>query len=565
MNLLGLFWIRPYWLLLLPLIVLTVWMLSRRLGVSGDWVKVCDRHLLRWLVGDGAQGRRRRWVWWLLAFGLCLAAAALAGPSWQQTPSNSLSARLGRVIAVDLSRSMMAQDVKPNRLAQARFKLRDMLEAIDEGQVGLVAYGGRPFVVSPMTTDTQTIAGMVPALTPDIIPAGGSRADRAMLKAAELLEQAGFAQGDILLITDTASREDVSVAADLARRDYRVSVLAVGSEQGAPIPAANGFVKDAAGNIVVASVDTGALRRVARAGDGDFELLKAGETDLNSLLSAAGDRFTDRDDALAARWQDQGYLLLLLLLPLAALAFRRGWLLLLPMVLLPVAPSQAAEWEDLWLRSDQRAQKALRLEQHRQAAELAESPAIRGEALYRGEDYQQALQTWSAVDSADGFYNRGNALAHLGEYEQAIAAYDEALKRQPDMEDALTNKALIEQLLQQQQAEQQADQEQQDQQDQQQSGQEDSQSDTQQSSDQQEPQESEQQDSEQQQENESEEQQSEARQQMQAMAENWSEEDEQAMEQWLRRIPDDPGGLLRRKFLLQHQRSGNDDREAQQW
>jgi Ca-activated chloride channel family protein len=217
----------------------------------------------------------------------------------------------------------------------------------------------------------------------------------------------------------------------------------------------------------------------------------------------------------------------------------------------------------MWSRKDQQAWTALQAEQPARAAALARDPEIAGEGWYRAGDYDTASETWSALDSANAHYNRGNALALQGNFDGAIAAYDSALEIDSDMEDAIYNKNVIEQLRQQQQQQQQQDQQ--------------GQGDSQQKSDQdQESQSSEQSESEQEQqqsEGEQEQESSEEREQQEAEAERlqremqeaWSEEDAQAMEQWLRRIPDDPGGLLRRKFRNEYIRRGEKEPERESW
>ena len=180
--------------------------------------------------------------------------------------------------------------------------------------------------------------------------------------------------------------------------------------------------------------------------------------------------------------------------------------------------ANAGLWDDLWQRRDQQAQEALQAKDAEAAAGLAENPEITGEAWYRAGEYQRAEQAWAQRPTADTHYNRGNAFARAGDFDNAIAAYDAALELNPEMEDALFNRALVEELKEQQ--------EQQEQQQQQQEG-----------------------------EGESQEQQQQQDQ----------DEDAQAMEQWLRRIPDDPGGLLRRKFRNQHMRRGAPADEEKTW
>jgi Ca-activated chloride channel family protein len=568
----ALHFIRPAWLLMLPLAVLLPWLWKRSRRPAGDWGRVCDPHLLQWLsvkqvdqAGHGAGP-------WLAGLALLIATLALAGPAWQKLPDASYAARDARVVALDLSRSMLAEDLRPNRLTRARFRLADLLEETEEGQVGLVSYAGDAYVVAPLTSDMNTIANLLPALQPDIMPVAGSRADRAMDMAASLLERSGFQHGELLLVTDSATSRDAARARELRDRGIVTSVLAVGTPKGAPIPSGGGFVSDRAGNVVIAHMDRDALRAVAEAGGGRYSEL--GATDAMPWREHDGSEFEKRDDALGERWKDAGPWLVLLLLPLALLGFRRGLFFVLPLlalngILAPVT-AQAGLWEDLWQRKDQQAYEALQHDDAQAAAALAQDPSLSGEAWYRSKEYASAQDAWSGAPTADGHYNRGNALALMGEYDAAIRAYDAALAEQPGMQDALHNREVVEKLMEKQQQEQQQQQQQQEGDQDQSSG---SQSDSEQqegdaseqSQDQQgqEGDQADQQDAQQQQDQQGEEGQQDAQQQ--DYSESWSEEDAQAMEQWLRRIPDDPGGLLRRKFRSQHQRRGAPGDETESW
>lgn len=570
MSELALFhFLRPWWLLLLPLAVLIPWGWRRMRRPSGDWARVCDPHLLSWL-SVGREGRRGLGLGAISAgLALLLAILALAGPSWVKLPDASFTARNARVIALDLSSSMLAEDLKPNRLTQARYRLADLLLGTTEGQTGMVAYGGDAFVVSPLTNDTNTIANLLPALQPDIIPVGGSRADRALELASTLLQRAGNAGGEVLLVTDAADDRAAARARALRDEGILTSVLAVGTVEGAPIPSGGGFVTDRSGNVVIARLEAAALREVAAAGGGRYSTLANGS---QSAIWAdrEGRAFERREEALENRWQDAGPWLMLLILPFVLAGFRRGLLFTVALGVLPAlmpTEARAGWWEDLWQRKDQQAWSALRQDQAERAAALARDPALAAEAWYRAGEYDRAGHAWRGLEAADAHYNRGNALALQGDLDGAIAAYDRALEIDPDMNDAIYNKNVVEQLKQEQQQQQQQ---------QQQPGQGDSE-DGEDPRDQQ-VQPSGQAESEQ----EQGEQQSEGGQQNQAQAqerdseaeaerlqrelqEAWDEEDAQAMEQWLRRIPDDPGGLLRRKFRNEYLRRGQLEAEGETW
>ena len=567
MNLFDLvYFIRPGWLLLLPLVFLLPWWWRRGRRPSGDWERVCDPHLLQWLSVRQADEQVRNGGSWLAAAALLICIFALAGPSWQKLPDSSFTARDARVIVLDLSRSMLAEDLRPNRLTRARFRLADMLEATQEGQTGMVSYGGDAYIVSPLTNDVNTIANLLPALQPDIIPVAGSRADLALDLAASLLKRAGLGHGEILLVSDSADSRDAAKARELRDAGITTSVLAVGTVEGAPVPSAGGFVSDRAGNVVIANLERAGLQAVAEAGGGNYTELNAVDNE-PVWMQEGGTEFSRREDALGERWKDAGPWLVLLLLPLALVGFRRGLFFLMPLLIMPAlfygSPARADWWDDVWKTRDQQAFEALQSEDAEKAAALAEDPDLSGEAWYRSGEFANAMQAWKNLDSADAHYNQGNALALMGELDAAIAAYDRALTLDPEMEDAQLNRELLEKMKEQQEQEQQqnqdgesqdgesSDEQQEGDQSQQQEGQE---------GDASEEQEGEQQEG-QEQEGESGEQQSEQTEYVDA----WSEEDAQAMEQWLRRIPDDPGGLLRRKFRNQHQRRGAPEDETESW
>jgi Ca-activated chloride channel family protein len=340
--------------------------------------------------------------------------------------------------------------------------------------------------------------------------------------------------------------------------------LAVGTVQGAPIPSGDGFVSDKNGNIVVARLQRDELLSIATAGGGKYSELTTGSTAISPWAAVEGGEFALQDDALGERWKDAGPWLLLLLLPVVAFSFRRGLLFVLPLLVLPglliSTDAKAGLWQNLWSSKDQQAQIALLEDRAADAALLAQDPAIAGEALYRSGEFVEAGQRWSQSNQVDVHYNRGNAMAQAGEFEAALAAYQAALEQEPEMEDAIFNRDLVEQLQQEKEQQEQEDSEgESSDQESDQESEEGEQGDEQSSENQQDGEQSEE-ESEQQSEGEESAEPSESE-----MEQNWSEEDAQAMEQWLRRIPDDPGGLLRRKFRNQHQRRGAPADESETW
>jgi Ca-activated chloride channel family protein len=452
--------LRPWWLLTLAALPLLRRALSHGGADAGAWRGVVDAHLLPHLLDLQATARSSRVPRWLATFAWIVACVALAGPAWERLPQPLFQNRAARVFALELSPSMSAQDIKPSRYERARFKLDDMLAHSGGMQTALIAYAGDAFVVAPLTDDAHTVTNLVDALDPSVMPSAGNDTGRAIDLGVKLIRQAGLRGGEIVVFSDGADTDAVMAAQRARAAGIRVSVLGVGTDQGAPVALAQGgFLKDNAGDIVLPKLNAAALQAVAQAGGGRYVKVTVDSGDIEALLagapmqSAADARAVD---AVTTRFLDRGPWLVLLLLPLAALGFRRGWLMLLPLCFIAhTTPAQAFSWRDLWQRPDQQARAQLDAGHADKAQALARDPALRGAAAYRGGDYAAAESDFARRDDAQAQYNRGNALAKQQDYKNAIAAYDDALRQDPQLADARANKQAVEDWLKQQQKQQQ--------------------------------------------------------------------------------------------------------------
>jgi Ca-activated chloride channel family protein len=572
--------LRPACLLLLLPAAALLFKHWRSLHSGQSWQASISAELLPHML-SGVPSSPQRNPLFFIALAWSIAIIALAGPAWQKVPEPVQRKEDALVVLLDLSLSMLAQDLAPSRLVRSQQKLRDLLQNRTEGTTALVAYAGDAHVVAPLTDDDRTIANLLPALEPLMMPVRGSNPGAAIAAGVSLLRDAGLSRGRLLLVTDGIRESDLDDAQrSLAASAYTLSVLGVGTPQGAPIPAPDGFLKDGAGNIIIPRLDSAPLQLLARRSGGQYSELTLDERDLDRVLEQP--LLDEYGEAIAGdlriqRWEDMGFWLLPLLLPIALLSFRRGWLLGLVLFLPLPQPAMAFEWQELLLNRDQHAAALLEQGDAAAAAQRFTDPDWSAAAHYRAENYEAALEHYSQHDSATAWYNRGNSLARSGKLEEAIAAYDEALQRQPELEDASFNKELIEQLLQQQQQEQQKQDQQQQQQDQQQdqqqgqNGNQDQQQEPQSSTDpqQQSGDEQEQQGEQQEQQSQGQDEQQPEEQQSQASASRDAQEQEreQANEQWLRRIPDDPAGLLRRKFRYESQQreSERSDNNGPAW
>lgn len=456
--------LRPWWLLALLPAAILLYLLRKNKFQRGDWTRVCDAELLPYiLLEQPPQTRPGGGLLAVLATLSCI--LALAGPTWERLPGPAFRNDSALVVALDLSESMNATDIKPSRISRARYKIADILKQRKDGQTALLVYSGDAFTVTPLTTDTATINSQLEALTTDIMPSSGSNTRIALEKAVDLLRQAGLAQGHILLVTDGADANSVTQAERMLG-DYKLSVLGTGTPEGAPIPQpGGGFLKDAAGNIVVAKLDLDQLSQLAAAGHGLFQTVTAGDDDIERLGALFNDAVNRENsaqtDLLLQQWDEKGPWLLLLVLPWAALRFRKGLLQFALLCLLSWAMPQdalALDWQSLWQTADQRAQQAFAEQHYDQAAEQFNNPEWRAAAQYKAGQYQQAAETLKDTQTADGHYNRGNALAKAGQLQEALQAYQQALKLDPQHADAKFNKELVDKQLQQQKQPQKQDQ-----------------------------------------------------------------------------------------------------------
>ena len=459
MNMTEFHFIRPYWLMaIIPFVVIVILLLRNKLS-RGNWASVCDAELLPYLLEEKATTQSR----WPLTTGTLttlLVIIALAGPTWKLLPSPAFRNESALVIALNLSRSMNAEDIKPTRLTKARYKISDILTQRKDGQTALLVYAGDAFTVTPLTDDSETIKSQLPALMTDIMPSEGNNTALALNKAVELFKQAGLQKGHILLVTDRVNNDEaLNAASNLG--NYPLSILGVGTDEGAPIALSEGgFLKDDQGHILIPKLNSDEMIKLSEAGKGHYQTITANDADIKNLLASIDQpvqqETKENKNILLEQWDDKGPWLLLLVLPLAALSFRKGLLAIALFMLLPLPKnSYALEWKDLWQTKDQQAQHAFNNNQFEQAAALFENPDWKAVAHYRKGDYENALKSLSNNQTALSAYNQGNALAQSGQLEAAIKAYDHALSLNPNDADVKYNKELVEKELEKQKQNQQ--------------------------------------------------------------------------------------------------------------
>ncbi|PVZ20333.1 MULTISPECIES: VWA domain-containing protein [unclassified Pseudomonas] len=451
-------WARLGWLLTVPVLM---WLLARhwrRQQRTGRWHQLLPQAFHQALLSAG-RGRGARWHLMLLGLGWALALLALMGPGWQRLEQVEQKPGDPLVVMLQLTPEILATDVAPNRLAQARRKLLDLLRNRADAQTAIVVYAGSAHVLVPLSNDLATASNLLDALKPSLMPAPGQRADLAVAQAQGLLAQAGQGQGRLLLVTSALSdQERAGIDHLLGRQSPPLLILGIGTPDGAPVKLEDGqLLKDSQGAIALPRLDAGELARFAEHQRGYYQSARVDDHDLRAL-GLFDNTYAPHSASTSQRleaWADQGYWLLLPLLLIAALGARRGWLLcLLPLLLAAPHPAMAQGWGDLWLRPDQQGQRLLEANRPAEAARRFTDHRWQGMALFEAGDYASAAQQFARGDTAADHYNRGTALARAGQLEAALDAYDQALERQPDLAQALKNRAIVQQLLDERHAQQ---------------------------------------------------------------------------------------------------------------
>ena len=454
--------LRVEWLWLLPLWGLVLWFLPKIQSSQIDWAQWIAPPLQRlFVVSSQISQHRKKQLQVGFALIWIMGTLALAGPAWERFPKPLLVRDQARVILLDLSYSMLATDLQPNRLERARYKIEDLLNRFQEGQTAIVLYAGDAHTLVPLTEDVETIRTLLPSLHPSLMPVRGSRPDLAFENVIEMLNQVDIQNSHLVWITDGIDDQQVKPLQNLlSSQRHKLTVLAVGTPSGAPIVLEKGnYLKDTNNNIVIPQLDLAPLRAVAEALGGQVLPVQYDDSDLERLVASEekDQGFQEQEEELTTdRWREEGPWLFVLLLPLVAMIFRRGWLFVLVLTSWP-SLSQAWEWRDLFINDNQRAYELLEEGQAAEAAQTFEDSTWQGIASYKAQEYEAALQHWSNEESPITSYNRGNALARNGKLPEALQAYDQALAAKPDWEDAQFNRDLVAKLLDSQQKQPQED------------------------------------------------------------------------------------------------------------
>lgn len=449
----DLHFLRPWWLLALLVPPLILWLAARSDDLRDRWKGMIAPHLLDKLIVEATRHGRIN-PSWLLAGLMALGAVAAAGPAWQREAPPFVEDTAPLVIAVDLSPTMDAIDISPSRIERTKLKIRDILAARPGAKTAIVAYAGTAHLVVPLTEDASLIESYSDALATRIMPQPGKNTSAALSLANGLFKTEGMT-GTILFLTDGI--EPAGLDALKAANSNGIVILGIGTAEGGPVKTADGnFLTGAGGGRLLPKLDLEALKQVQSSTGADVATITDDDTDVRWIIQRVSTNFSDAQASEGNRWRDAGWWLVAPVALLLALSFRRGWVvrfsaLFLAIRLLTPAPAEAASFMDLWLTPDQQGRLAFEQSDFDAAAEHFRNPMWKGVAFYRAGRFQDALDTFAAVDTAESWYNQANTLLHLGKFEEAVTAYHKAIEKRKNWPDAEADLIIAERLLKEQQ------------------------------------------------------------------------------------------------------------------
>lgn len=443
--------LRPWWLLAILTAIAIAWLASRQSDIRLRWRDIIAPQLLDHLVSDDPS-RGRLQPYHITAILIALGAFAMAGPTWERELPPFVQDEAPLVIAIDLSQTMDAIDVTPSRLERAKLKVHDVLAARPAARTAIIAYAGSSHLVLPLTDDAGLVRTYVDSLATRIMPVPGKNTAGA-LAAAETVLQSAQAPGTILLMTDGVEAASFDQVAGFSGNN-NVVLLAIGTVEGGPVKTSDGgFATDSAGNRLFAKFDVDGLKRLQ--GNVSVATFTDDGSDVRWIVERIRTHFAQKAAEAETRWRDFGWWLTIPIVLLAALSFRRGWvvrwagmLLALHLIASP-DPSMAADlnFANMWLTPDQQGRLAYERDDYSGAAGAFRDNEWRGVALYRAGKFSEAIDAFAALDTADAWYNQGNALLHLNRLDQAVAAYKRALELRKDWPEAKANLAIAERLV----------------------------------------------------------------------------------------------------------------------
>jgi len=470
-----------YLIWLVPVVVaLFVWGAVRRRRILSTFASVRSQDSI---LPEQTTSRRRVKAA-LMVLSVLFLILALAGPRygyvWQEVERKGVDI----IVALDCSKSMLAEDVKPSRLERAKREIIDLLGMLEGDRIGLVAFAGEAFLQCPLTLDYGSFNIFLEALSPDYLPVGGTDLDGALTASMKAFKAEEATDKAIILITDGESTEGnpEEVAKKAAEMGVKIFTIGVGSKEGVPVPdPSGGFQKNRDGSILLSKLDAATLKRMAALTGGSFVRSVAGDMDLDAIYTQGIRKTMEARSLESSRkkvWENryQWFLGLSMVCLVFSLgvgdAKKNGAALILSIFLLMPQPARALDLASP-LEKGVKAFESADYEgalTHFIDAQLEDpdNPEIDfniGTAYYRLGKFDEAAESFERAAASEkkdlrgkGLYNLGNSRFKKGDVEKAIETWETLLKETPEDKKTTENldfaKKKLEEMKKQQQNQQ---------------------------------------------------------------------------------------------------------------
>ena len=409
------------------------------------WKRLFSKQLIPYLT---IKGTKRQFIVpkLLLITVLSLLTLAIAGPTWEKIEIPGQKTEAALVVLLDLSRSMLAEDIQPNRIERAKLKLKDFFAAKPQSKMALIAYAGTAHSVVPFSKDYKTIERQMDALRPDIMPVQGSNLAEAMDMADSLLAPI-IAPSTILIVTDNIKQDDIARISQSASHTH-VEVMAIATPNGATIPSGQSVLKDKQGNTVIPKLEVINMNQLDEMDNVNIITVTLDDSDVKILAARLRQNleFTIDRENQEDQWRDFGMYLTLPILLLSLFSFRRGWKVhWCFLISLNFACNEAGEFNlnEQFFTRDQQAQRLVDKGNYEEAAEVFQSYEHKGYAYYKSGELEKAVEAYSNDVSPNGFYNLGVLYSEMGDLESAQQAFNTAVELEPDFKQAQLNLNIV--------------------------------------------------------------------------------------------------------------------------
>lgn len=443
--------LRPEYLwLFLPIgLILILGVLSFR--DEERWKQHIASHLRPYVIQKGSN-QMRLWIHIFLMFFLSVAVLGLSGPTWSEIKVPGKILETPVVIVLDLSQSMMASDIQPNRLDRAKFKIKDLLDANPRSRMALVGFAGTAHTIIPLSRDYRIINSHLDGLDPHIMPYQGTNFEM-MFDVVDTIVAITDAPSRLILFTDEISEELFqSVQKYIQTEGRNVVIVPMITTPGAeiPRPGSTASMRDKNGEVVRSALDQDMVLKLGALSQVEISQLTLDKSDMEKLAKEISTNlnFQEKEGLKEDDWEDQGWVLIIPLLLLTLVWFRKGFVIYTLLFVMTLQSCDSdTRFSDFWYTNDYQGQRLFDAGDYDSAAVVFEDPMRKGVAYYKAGNFEAAIQAFGKDTTSNGMYNLGLAYYQNGNIEEAQMAFGMAVELDPNMEAARVNQKMLDDVL----------------------------------------------------------------------------------------------------------------------